>query len=146
VEALLRNAVEFMSDLEPTEGYSLAPTSDPKTTDLSTAPLPTVLTGPDKITVSNSSAGQTVVQHVQLAISSQPDIHCIAHVETEAHHMSVRVKRDKTTLLLKVVETEKEGIKTCQSWDEVADILEGGIYLDPSDTADQDVEVTIYQK
>ena len=143
VETLLRNAVAFMAQLEPDEDYQLAPTQT-SVTDLRGVPLPKVLSVKKEIKVSNGLAGTAVVDYIQKEIANLAEAHCIAHIETDFHHMSVRVKRTPTSLLLKVVETENVGIETCQSWNEAAKILEEGIYLG-SDTNDQDVSITVYQ-
>lgn len=75
----------------------------------------------------------------------EKNIHCIAHVETDRHHMSVRIERTKSTLVLKVVETEKTGIVSCSSWEQVMRVLQGGIYLDADETDDQQVSVQIFE-
>ncbi|WP_437733402.1 hypothetical protein [Sorangium sp. So ce1335] len=43
------------------------------------------------------------------------------------------------------VETEKTGIVSCSSWDEVMRVLQGGIYLDNNSSKDQEVSIEIFR-
>jgi hypothetical protein len=137
---LLKTAYQIMDKLEPNANYGPVPDSVQTTGQLGEAPRGG---SSSNITVSKDHAGREVVEQIQRMIGEK-NTRCIVHIETDAHHMSVRIERTARGLVLTVVETEKTGIVSCSSWDEVMRVLQGGIYLDKNRNEDQQVSIKIF--
>ncbi|WP_437967055.1 hypothetical protein WMF04_47175 [Sorangium sp. So ce260] len=138
---LLKTAYQLMDKLEPNAEYGPVPDSVQTTGQLGEAPQGG---SSREITVSKEYAGREVVEQIQRMIGEK-NTHGIVHIETDAHHMSVRIERTARSLVLMVVETEKTGIVSCSSWDDVMRVLQGGIYLDRNRNEDQQVSIKIFR-
>ncbi len=59
-------------------------------------------------------------------LSSGPDVHYLAHLETNYHHMCVRLCRRSGTATIEVCETEETGIVSCTDQGELLIVLRAG--------------------
>jgi len=77
----------------------------------------------------NKNAAQLVCQTIQQLTKPEVKGECMAHIESDSHHMALRVqkipkpKSTKLRLLITVVETEKKGIVKINDWKQVESIL-----------------------
>jgi hypothetical protein len=85
---------------------------------------------------------RAIQQFVEGKQAKRPQQQFTAHIETDLHHMAVRVRTTSTRTDITVVETENLGIETLDSWDQLARHLAGGFFLDDRKT--EEVEIRIY--
>jgi hypothetical protein len=125
VVKLLRDAYEEMNELEPDAGYTNLPVwtniyverylwINPKlkTSDMS-----------QKFSVTNLTAGQKVACYLSKLSQAQKVVECMAHIESDQHHMAIRVKKEKNVAIITVVETELMGMKKVDNWSQAQEIL-----------------------
>jgi hypothetical protein len=137
---LLATAWQHMDVLEPAAGYGPLPGSVPATTGQSTLTL--LATTTSQIQFVN--AGNSAVLSLQALMATEKLDQCIAHIETDYHHMSVRVESSQPPMSAVVLETENLGVKRCSSWQEVAHSLENGLYLDDASHDDTSIEIKLF--
>lgn len=131
VVKLLHDVYDAMGRVESEAGYEVPPES----TDLDVGELPVSSTASDKIkteetsySLRNKNAAKLVCSELKKVTSAEASGECMAHIESDLHHMAVRVQKmpgkgSKFRLLITVVETEKKGIVKVNNWDEAESTL-----------------------
>jgi hypothetical protein len=139
---LLKSAWQAMDKVEAQAGYGKVPGS------VQAGELPMDRApgrgGKADVQVTKKSAGRAVVEKIQELIGTK-NMYGFAQIYTDAHAMSVHIERKAKTLSLKVVETEKSGIVSCASWDDVMVVLQRGLYLEPDEPDSKKVSVQIFK-
>jgi hypothetical protein len=136
VVELVRRAYEAMSVLEPRAGYRNLPGWTDEVT--LNQGLPVSETADARARVDEStvqlrgrSAARLVRTRLEELTREDRLGECMAHVESDLHHMAVRVQkrsrkgRTKLGLVITVVESEKKGIVKVESWDKAERLLDG---------------------
>jgi hypothetical protein len=126
---LLTTAWEAMDRLEPNAAYGPVPAwlSDRAKLQASARPH-----AKKTVTVRVLNGGRAVVEHIRTMIGEK-NAHFIVNIATDAHAMSVRIRRTAKTLSLVAVETEKTGIASCSSWEQLMRVLQGGLLVGEHD-------------
>ena len=139
---LLKSAWQAMDKVEAQSGYGKVPDS----VHASELPMDQAPGGSRKadIQVTKKSAGRAVVEEIQAQIGTR-NMDGFAQIYTDDHAMSVHIVRKAKTLILKVAETEKSGIVSCASWDDVMVVLQRGLYLRPDEPDSKKVSVQIFK-
>lgn len=126
VVRLLRDAYEIMNELEPTANYGHAP----GWTDLSitryvwiSSKTPTTDRSMNLKTTSKKAAAD-VTKYLEKLVRSKKIDECMAHVETDKHHIALLIQKQKTGTDITVVESEKEGIARVTDFSQVTPILD----------------------
>ncbi|HVG43201.1 MAG TPA: hypothetical protein VM890_00670, partial [Longimicrobium sp.] len=147
---LLREAWKEMAELEPEAGYELdampAFTEGIQTGLGDPAALVLQTTIPETETDAPAEyiTGE-IRSYTEKQLEEREVVELVAHVETNEHHMAVRVRATADAVSITVVETENLGIATFSSWDELPAYLSGGFFLggDPAQT-EEEVEIKLY--
>ncbi|MEH1794008.1 eCIS core domain-containing protein [Nostoc sp.] len=126
VVKLLRDAYDTMNTLEPLAGYSSLPewTDVPADRYMWINPKTPTKDNLFTLKVTNKTAGKTVTDCLSKLTSSKKVDQCMAHIESEEHHMAIRVEKGKENVTITVVETELTGMKKVSDWSEATKILE----------------------
>ena len=138
VVALLRDAYTLMGELEPDAGYDSVPEWAESVTPGQKLPQgPTAKAAReeaheieiDRRTKAGRDPAKAVCDLVRTLTAPDKPGECMAHIETDLHHMALRVVKSKKgkkgpcALIITVVETEKTGIVRVRTWGEVEAIL-----------------------
>jgi hypothetical protein len=142
VVKLLRDAYEAMSRLEPTAGYDNLPLwtddVDPGGRPLSPTADSDVKTDESTFRLRKRNGAKLVCAKVAELTASDKPGECMAHIESDIHHMALRVQKvrrkgTKLGLVITVVETEKRGIVKVESLAKAEPILNEWLAKDEPD-------------
>lgn len=146
VISALGGAWNKMNELEPDAGYGPSPLWTNKSVrryiwdrdeNIQRSPEVTLKVQPSSTEESSaeepSGAGAQVLSYIRGHTSKNQET--MTHVETGAHHMSVRVAWKNGAPVITVVETERGGIRTVNTWEEAADFLQGGFVEEDTEVA-----------
>lgn len=135
VVKVLREVYDAMSRLEPKAGYD----SLPEWTDLPVEQQPTSPTSSENVQteefnfkLKHRNAAKLVCSKVEQLTQNDNAGECMAHIESDLHHMALRVekklrhgKTKKWGLVITVVESEKKGMVKVDSWSKAEHVLNG---------------------
>jgi hypothetical protein len=141
VVKLLRDAYEAMSRLEPKAGYDSLPLW---TDEVAVGGLPESSTASEGAETAESTyqvkgrdAAKVVCDGIKRLIPPNTNGECMAHLESDIHHMALRVqdgtrrgKDVRSGLVITVVETERKGMVKVKSWEEAEAVLRGWLSQD----------------
>lgn len=122
---LLRDAYATMSRLEPAAGYSNLPEWTDVNADRNLWINPAKTATKDRtieFDVTNITAAKKVADYL-CNLTQARKVECMAHIESDQHHMAIRVERGKAKLMITVVETELAGMKKVDEWSEAETII-----------------------
>jgi hypothetical protein len=139
VVLLVRRAYDEMAKHEPSASYDKVPLWIDEVELGQTLPGNgmgrNVVQEETKIVLRGRNAAKLVCERLAALTSADKPGQCMAHVESDIHHMAVRVQKTvkggrKPSLLITVVETEKRGIVKVESWDKAERILDGWLHAE----------------
>jgi hypothetical protein len=152
VVKVLREVYSIMRTLEPKAKYD----SLPKWTDLDvenqpSSPVNDESSQTEKITIrlKGKNAAKLVCNKVEALTKNNKPGECMVHIESDIHHMALRVQKKirkgkgkKIGLEITVVESEKSGIVKVESWKKAEYTLNNWLAIEEPDLVEIDVVIT----